>query len=741
VPLSRLRELLGPSIDVDREWERFRGVGRGDDPMQFALWLSEQRRLTIDQLRAYLLDGDLHLTTDAAGADPGWERLALLGKGAMGRVFVARDPKLHRNVAVKELDPTLAEDPVLLRRFYTEAQITAQLDHPGIVPVFGLEVQPDGALAYGMRIVRGRTLRDFLGETRGFYEARKPLPATHALHARLLLFEDLCRTLSHAHERGVVHRDLKPGNVMVGPHGEVLVLDWGIAKVVGRAELVGRSRSDAGPPPPGDVTLVGEAIGTARYMSPEQAAGENDAIDPRSDQYALGLLLFELVTLTSANPGRDADTCRTAARQGTLAPFVHVRGEPIPSDLAAIVRKATARRREDRYPDVGALAEDVRRFLRDEELLARPDTLGRRVLRAVGRRRRAVLGALGGLAGALVLVVAGAVALGFAGYSSWRWWSERREAAFARMLAEVSAQGHEIDASLARDAALVEALGAAALHALRTPPGAERTVYLPADFTGPVDRRPPGLLPSAVYRAPATLDVPDTILRPGLAASDVAVRLQQLQGLQPELLRALSRAVSPELASAPMADRRRALLEVGGPLVWAYVVTEDGILTGLPGVGRYPEGWDPRQSVWYPLGVSADGVVWDVSEDESGLGLLLTGVVPLREADGHVAGVAAVDLTVDRVAQEWLRPDGLPPARAVLMDPAGRVLIDTANPRAAADQRPFEYPDVLADLTAGRAGGLRVVGDEVVAWTAVEQLGWTYGVVAPRSAVVSLLAE
>lgn len=116
-------------------------------------------------------------------------------------------------------------------------------------------------------------------------------------------------------------------------------------------------------------------------------------------------------------------------------------------------------------------------------------------------------------------------------------------------------------------------------------------------------------------------------------------------------------------------------------------------------------------------------------------------MVPLREADGHVAGVAAVDLTVDRVAQEWLRPDGLPPARAVLMDPAGRVLIDTANPRAAADQRPFEYPDVLADLTAGRAGGLRVVGDEVVAWTAVEQLGWTYGVVAPRSAVVSLLAE
>ena len=732
--LTRLRRILGPTVDVDAAWADFR---RGDgeaDPMAFALWLCAGRRMSVDQLRTYLLDGDLQLEVRCVDTEDDWERLALLGKGAMGEVYVARDRRLHRNVAVKQLDPELASDPLMLRRFYTEAQITAQLDHPGIVPVFGLEVQDDGSLAYAMRIVRGRTLREHLDETRTYYERGAPLPSHLQLHARLLLFEDLCRTMLHAHERGVVHRDLKPRNIMVGPHGEVLVLDWGIAKVVGRGEL----SSPSGPASSPDATGTGETIGTARYMSPEQAAGENDTIDPRSDQYALGLLLFELVTLTSANPGTDVDTCRTAARTGTLAPLAHVRGEPVPSDLAAIIRKATARRREDRYADVGALAEDVRSFLRDAPLTARPDTLGRRLLRTVGRYRRGALAAIGGLAGALVVVSAASVVALAGAWTTYQWWSERREAAFARLLAEVSAQGHAIDASLAADVALVDSVRAAALHAFTHPPPARAPVYLAADFTGPVDRRPPGLVPSRVYGAPATLDHPDNVLRPGLDPAAVDERLQQLQTLQPELLRALSRAVSPALAVAPLEERRRVLLQDGGPLVWAYVATEEGVLTGLPGVGRYPDDWDPRVSVWYPLAVTSPGVVWDVSEDESGLGLLLTGAVAIRDGSGRAYGIAAVDLTVDEVAQGWLVPAALPPVRAVLLSAEGRVLIDTANPRSAAEQPRFAYEAVLQDLAAGRTGGLRVLGDEVVAWTAVEQVGWTYAVVADRSDVLTL---
>jgi hypothetical protein len=241
-----------------------------------------------------------------------------------------------------------------------------------------------------------------------------------------------------------------------------------------------------------------------------------------------------------------------------------------------------------------------------------------------------------------------------------------------------------------------------------------------------------------VYGAPATLDHPDNVLRPGLDPAAVDERLQQLQTLQPELLRALSRAVSPALAVAPLEERRRVLLQDGGPLVWAYVATEEGVLTGLPGVGRYPDDWDPRVSVWYPLAVTSPGVVWDVSEDESGLGLLLTGAVAIRDGSGRAYGIAAVDLTVDEVAQGWLVPAALPPVRAVLLSAKGRVLIDTANPRSAAEQPRFAYEAVLQDLAAGRTGGLRVLGDEVVAWTAVEQVGWTYAVVADRSDVLTL---
>jgi hypothetical protein len=130
--------------------------------------------------------------------------------------------------------------------------------------------------------------------------------------------------------------------------------------------------------------------------------------------------------------------------------------------------------------------------------------------------------------------------------------------------------------------------------------------------------------------------------------------------------------------------------------------------------------------------------VWDVSEDESGLGLLLTGAVAIRDGSGRAYGIAAVDLTVDEVAQGWLVPAALPPVRAVLLSAKGRVLIDTANPRSAAEQPRFAYEAVLQDLAAGRTGGLRVLGDEVVAWTAVEQVGWTYAVVADRSDVLTL---
>jgi eukaryotic-like serine/threonine-protein kinase len=675
----------------------------------FAAWLAENGEIGADELRKYLVDADLHFSTVVAPA-PVAQRLAPLGRGAMGEVFLARDRRLNRVVAVKQMDAKIAANPDLSRRFYTEAQVTAQLDHPAIVPVFNLEQREDGSIAYAMRVVRGRTLRGFLDETRAFYDRREKPDAKHQLQARLLLFEDLCRALHYAHARGVVHRDLKPDNVMVGPYGEVLVMDWGIAKILGQAERPLPQGPDGSAV---EATEAGATLGTARYMSPEQAAGEHDTLDPRSDQYALGLILFELVSLKHGNQGPNSSACWLNAAAGRVAPLVHYAGEAIPRDLGAIIARATRPRAADRYPDVGALAEDVRRFLRDEELLARPDSLQQRVLRQVGRNRRLVAGTTAALAIALVVLAVGGLALGAAGFAFETWRASRREEALARLSTQVAQQARNLDTVLSGYAGEVRGLRGAAAFALTHRPDEERAVYFAEAFAGPPDGRPPDLAHDPAYDAAASLGFPDNVTAPDVDRGALAERLQQLQALQPEMRSMLERS--------------------GGTMIWTYVATEEGILTGMPGVGEYPPRYDPRGRTWYTVALASPGVAWDVSDDESGQGLLLTASSAVRDPAGRALGVAALDLGVDHVTRELLAPQGLA-ARAALVDRSGRVLVDTADADAARTRPAFAYAEVVA---ASRAGW-REVDDALVLWSPVDQLGWTYVVVGDAGALLDV---
>lgn len=727
---SRLAQLVSPGTDIEATYAEFRQTRPDGDSMAFARWLHDRNYLTPDALKEYLLAGDLSFTLSEVGsrirgpASSRFELLGLLGRGAMGEVHVARDTDLNRNVAVKLMDPKLSSDPRLARRFYTEAQVTAQLDHPAIVPVFGVERTVDGSLGYAMRIVRGRTLRDFLVETRAFYEKGAKPDAAHSLQARLLIFEDLCNAMHYAHSRGVIHRDLKPDNVMVGPYGEVLVMDWGIAKVIGTPDETGPHLAEA----TAGGTEIGDSIGTPRYMSPEQALGKNDKLDGRADQYALGLLLFELVALKSANPGTSAVTCWSAARKGQTVPFEHAYGEKLPRDLRAIVEKATARKRSDRYRDVGQLAEDVRRFLRDEELIARPDGMGQRLMRAVGRNRQAVLGVMATLASLLMVVITGSVVLAALGYVGSAWYADRREQRLGRVMARVAEQGHRMDSEFARYVGELRGLQGTAAYALSRQPTIERATYFVDDFRA--GNLPPDAVQSAVYGQPASLGWPDNVGAPGFDRAANATLIAQLQTLQPQMLAMLSRSVSPTLEIAPAEERRKLLLDRPAPMIWTYIATEHGILTGLPGVGDYPPDYDPRKQPWYALGIAQDDLRWEAAVDESGQGLLLSATLPVREAGGRKMGVVGLDIGVQHVTDELLAPPGLDgPVQALLIDPAGAVLVDTANPDAAAQKRAFGYPAVVRRIAEGETGGWLEAGDELVLWTRVEQIGWTYVVI------------
>jgi eukaryotic-like serine/threonine-protein kinase len=333
-------------------------------------------------------------------------------RGALGEVFVARDQQLHRVVALKRIKLGHLADEDKRARFVVEAEITGRLEHPGIVPVYGLGTFDDGRPFYAMRFIRGDNLKAAIDQFhQAAHKAREPGQRALALQKLLRRFLDVCNALDYAHSRGVLHRDLKPGNIMLGKFGETLVVDWGLAKSAGRPErvptsatlddrtLVPQSRSDL------RETQLGARLGTPAYMSPEQAAGQIDKLGPASDVYSLGATLY--CVLTGRAPFNDhdlADLLRKVERGDFPPPRTLQRW--IDPALEAICLKAMATDTSQRYVTPRALADDLEHWLADEPVSAWREPIRRR-LRRFGRRHRMLMTG----AAATVLVAAGALAV------------------------------------------------------------------------------------------------------------------------------------------------------------------------------------------------------------------------------------------------------------------------------------------------------------------------------------------
>ena len=283
--------------------------------------------------------------------------LAVLGEGGMGRVYEAHDPQLNRIVAVKVLRPDRQASDHALSRLATEARITSQLQHPGIVPVHDVGRTDQGQLYYVMKKVEGVSLAQVLAVRR-----RQGEQPGWSLRRMLTAFARIAQAVGYAHRRGVLHRDLKPGNVMLGPFGEVLVLDWGLARLVHAGDPTESLPESS---QPGDhQTRVGSALGTPGYMSPEQARGENERVDARSDVWALGAVLFELISGSRAVVGDSASDLLSAAGLNGIQPLrATFDGQRIAPELREICESCLAAEPDDRPADGLALAERIESFL------------------------------------------------------------------------------------------------------------------------------------------------------------------------------------------------------------------------------------------------------------------------------------------------------------------------------------------------------------------------------------------
>jgi len=317
------------------------------------------------------------------------EVIRVIGQGSMGEVCFARDHELMRDVAFKRL--RRSERGVdQTARLEREARIGAQLDHPHIVPVHGLQRGPNGELGYIMKLVQGEDLSKLLDRARQRHVDGRPLDHDEDMPARLDVLRRVIDAVAYAHDKGVIHRDLKPANILIGGRGSVYLTDWGLAKVVrGRSPLKTLTTVQTGSPVSEEPTHLGAMMGTVAYMSPEQANGRTEGLGTESDVFSLGVMLYEVLTLHHPYLGDDPTRAGVLqdVRAGRLTPLDPRKApEPVDEELLAIAAKATATRPEDRYPNAGALADDLGRYMAGERIGAGKETLDRRARRWLRRR-------------------------------------------------------------------------------------------------------------------------------------------------------------------------------------------------------------------------------------------------------------------------------------------------------------------------------------------------------------------
>jgi serine/threonine protein kinase len=682
----------------------------------------------------------------------------LLGQGGMGSVFIAQDRRLGRVVALKVLREEYDRDADLLRRFALEAQVGAQLEHPNIVPLYSLERADNGGPAFAMQLVEGTTMAQYLTDAAAAPKQARAPNGEYALKKRLTKLLGACDAMQFAHARGVIHRDLKPENIMLGAHHEVYVMDWGLARVVVSPEATDDANEGNMPAPSSwdlaptlapsmssaskhsesqvqltqpaalaqaspelaatmlpesapaaaatsgsleRATQHGMVFGTYQYMPPEQAMGLVDQVGPAADQYALGLLVLELGTLRPARPIAMMEA-QIQAILNQYSGTEDVDGKRLDPALLAIVERATQAEVAQRYPSVEALAEDVRRFIRDEPVSVYREGGAKRALRLAARHPIAVIAALS----AVLILGATAVIASLAQSAA----TARRAAddldGLKRLLVAVHSRAHEVDVRLSDYALSLERVGAVAgeilSHETKADPAAVKAI---ADAPLPVLRWN--------ERSQAHLSFHAGLITwagraHGAAAPSSLPAAKRILAWQQEALV----AALPAGVIAPTEAAQADALEAGkSPFLRIFLGLPDGVYAQFP-ARDLPDSYDARKRQWYRMALAARSLRWHPPiAGPAAKTLRLPALLPIRRGE-QVLGAVGVDVLVEELAETLLLPDMPGFVDAYLVTEQRKVAVRRGLSREVLKPGVDHDADVVLPSLANAALGTRIAAGE-----------------------------
>lgn len=614
---------------------------------------------------------DDQLDVKLAAIDAEYQQGKVFAEGGQGIIREGLDLNLRRPVAIKTLK-SQPEDQFTRGQFIQEARVTAQLSHPAIIPIYSLNSDDKDGLHLVMKLIDGKTLKDYLEQLD--HEYRKAgigqFDERKSLMFRLEVILRVCDALDYAHSRNIMHCDLKPENILIGEFRETYIMDWGIARQI---EEPGYD--------PATWVKPNTISGTPRFLSPEAIQGEHT--DQRADIYAMGLILFEVVTLREAYMARTSAEVVSMIREGRIAETRHKYGFKIDPDLKAIIAKATAYNRDERYQTIRELGADIRRYMGGEETTANPYHLFGRISAFAVHHKRA------SLTFAVACILTLLLTIGVTAY--------RRVSQINAMhaytqnlgIAQVqsTACADYIETNIARNAQFLSSITSEFVFLYETDPDSADTppyCMLPVSTLRADSKNSPAtLLYSSVYHRKIDFShfAHKTIHGEDLTSVEKR-RLHILGHLKDTIMGVFIDRLPEKFADASETEKNEYLRLNGIPLHLLLFGFPDGQYVVYPGSGVYATTYDPRTRHWYKTAQSSSGeFAWSkpYPGNTAAAGYLLSCNVPMLDTAGNFLGVAGFDLHLNTIIRD-LKTNGNVGKNVLektLLDDEGLILVST----------------------------------------------------------------